>query len=93
MTLGTEDIAPAATAGRRQSWRWVTALLLAPSAVWFYVLLILPLAVVLATVHLPVSACNQPMRAIRCPHRAWDRGIDSLEPTTRCAAWAAWLAN
>ena len=41
MTAGTEAIAPAAIAARKQSGRWVTALLLAPSAVWFFVLLIL----------------------------------------------------
>ena len=47
MSAGTEAIAAPAIAERKQSGRWLTALLLAPSAVWFFVLLILPLVVVL----------------------------------------------
>jgi len=47
MSAGTATIAVPAVAERKQSGRWLTALLLAPSAVWFFVLLILPLAVVL----------------------------------------------
>jgi spermidine/putrescine transport system permease protein len=47
MSSGAEAIAAAPVAERKQPGRWVTALLLAPSAVWFFVLLILPLAVVL----------------------------------------------
>ena len=47
MSAGTEAIAAPAVTSRKQQGRWLTALLLAPSAVWFFVLLILPLAVVL----------------------------------------------
>ena len=47
MTTGAQAIAAPAVTERKQSGRWLTALLLAPSAVWFFVLLILPLAVVL----------------------------------------------
>ena len=47
MSAGTDAIAAPAIAERKQSGRWLTALLLAPSAAWFFVLLILPLAVVL----------------------------------------------
>ncbi|WP_119301589.1 ABC transporter permease [Dongia deserti] len=47
MTATAQTIATPAVTERRQSGRWLTALLLAPSAVWFFVLLILPLAVVL----------------------------------------------
>ena len=36
----------AIVAERKQSGRWLTVLLLAPSAIWFFVLLILPLIVV-----------------------------------------------
>ena len=41
MTAGTASIAK-----RQQQGRWLTALLLAPSAIWFFLLLILPLIVV-----------------------------------------------
>jgi spermidine/putrescine transport system permease protein len=47
MTAGAQTIAAPAVIERKQSGRWLTAVLLAPSAVWFFVLLILPLAVVL----------------------------------------------
>jgi len=47
MSAGTATIAAPAVIERKQSGRWLTALLLAPSAIWFFVLLILPLAVVL----------------------------------------------
>ncbi|HEY1383196.1 MAG TPA: hypothetical protein VGF43_06255, partial [Dongiaceae bacterium] len=47
MTTGTQTIAASPVAQRKQSGRWLTALLLAPSAIWFFVLLILPLVVVL----------------------------------------------
>ena len=47
MSAGTATIAVPAVTERKQSGRWLTALLLAPSAIWFFVLLILPLAVVL----------------------------------------------
>jgi spermidine/putrescine transport system permease protein len=47
MNAGTEAIAAPAVAGRKQSGRLLTALLLAPSAIWFFLLLILPLVVVL----------------------------------------------
>ena len=41
MSAGTAIIAE-----RKQQGRWLTALLLAPSAIWFFLLLILPLIVV-----------------------------------------------
>ena len=46
MSAGTAIIAERKQAVRQQSGRWLTALLLAPSAIWFFVLLILPLIVV-----------------------------------------------
>jgi len=47
MSAGSEAIAAPAIGERERSGRLITALLLAPSALWFFVLLILPLAVVL----------------------------------------------
>src|SRR5687767_15645380 len=46
MTAGVQTIAAPAVAERKSSGRWLTTLLLTPSAVWFFVLLILPLIVV-----------------------------------------------